>query len=199
MTTINKGKHGKFRIKDDLRRFFTPSEWERFYDTLHPNHKFPFLFLFSTGMRYNEAKNVLVGDIDWQNKWIDVKKPKGGRLRKRIAHITTYFKKQLKYQIAISELKPEDNFKFPTIQGMNKTMKNTCKKIGIKDYLDFSPHNLRKTHENFLLAIDKDMYRIEQHMGHSAKTAMGHYVSGAIIKREEDKNKIRKWFGDMFE
>lgn len=199
MPIINKGKHGKFRIKDDLRRFFTPTEWGRFYDTLHPKHKFHFNFLFSTGMRYNEAKNVLVGDIDWQNKWIDIRKPKGGRTRKRYSHFASEFKRQMSKYIAFNGLKPEDNFNFPTIQGMNKVMKKACKECGIKDWEDFSPHNIRKTHENYLLAIDKNMYHIQKHMGHTIKIADAHYISGAIIKGEDDKNKIRKWFGDMFE
>ena len=199
MPTINKGRWGKFRLKENPKRFFSPSEWEKFFNLLHPRNKFHFLFLFSTGMRYNEAKCVLVGDIDWQHKWIEVKKPKGGRLRIRYSHISSEFKRQMSKYIAFNDLKPEDDFGFPTIQGMNKVLKSTCKESGIVDYLDFSIHNIRKTHENFLLVIKKDMHNIQLHMGHRIEVAMAHYISGAIIKDEKEKEMIRKWFGDIFE
>jgi len=199
MVLVAKGRWGKYSLKENPKRFFTPIEWTKFFNELHPRNKFHFLFLFSTGMRYNEAKQVVVGDIDFGRKWIVVKKAKGGRGKIRYSHFSTNFIKHLRYHISFNNLKNVDVLGFPTIQGMNKILKRTCKKIGIKDYKDFSIHNIRKTHENYLLALGKHHFHISNHMGHTIDIASGHYISGALIKGDVEKNKIKKWFGDMFE
>jgi len=95
-------------------------------------------------------------------------------------------------------LQGKDNFNFPTIQGHRQYMQRVLRKIGIKDWRDFSCHNLRKTHENFLVSLNVSDTKITRHMGHTEKTANEHYISGAYIKDKKQLDKIRMWLGDAF-
>lgn len=198
MEVLQKGLHGKYTLKSNPKRFFYPKEWIKFYDSLKSHYKFHFDFLFNTGMRYNEAKHIIVSDIDFSRKWIVITKAKGGRSRIRYVHFTKEFGKRIKSYIDLYNLSSDDDFKFPTIQCITQILKRHCKLIGIKDWQNFSAHNIRKTHENYLLAIDKNIMHIQGHMGHTIQIAEAHYVSGALIKDEIEKRMIKNWFGEMF-
>ncbi len=190
-------KKGVYREKENKVRFFNPDEYEKFIYAVSPKWRNYYWFLMLTGLRYKEAKNVKVGDIDFANKQIIILKPKGGV--QRYCHLSSYGVKLIRQWKMSDNLKEKDMFSFPTIQHLIQLMKKTCKEQGIKDYPDFSVHNLRKTHENYLLALGKDEMKLTRHMGHTPKTAQQHYLSSAFIKDKSQLDKIRTWLSDIFE
>lgn len=188
---------GVYRTKENKIRFFNPDEWETFiYDT-NNRLKFYYWFLFLTGVRYKEAKNIKIKDIDFANRQIIILKPKGDV--QRYAHLSSFTVKQIRNYKIENNLREEDTFNFPTIQHLIQTMKKTCQQKKIAGWKDFSVHNLRKTHENYLIALNKDETRITKHMGHTMKTAQEHYLSSGFIKDKKQLDKIRQWLGDIFE
>lgn len=190
-------KKGVYREKEIATRYFNPDEWEMFIYKIEPNLRFYYWFLMLTGARYKEAKNIKVKHIDFKNKQIIIVEPKGGKIM-RYVQLSSYTVKLIKQYIADNNIKDDDTFNFKTIQHLIQTMKKTCKQEGLSNWQDFSVHNLRKTHENYLRTLDLDVNRITQHMGHTMKTAMNHYLSSAFIKDKKQLDKIRVWLGDIF-
>jgi integrase len=187
-------KKGVYREKENKVRFLNPDEWETIIYDIKDNLRKYYWFLLLTGMRYKEAKHVKKGHINWGNKSIIIFKPKGGVQRN--ANFSSFGKRKL--QEMFSNLSEEDTLKFPTIQHLIQTLHKVCRKHKIKYWQDISVHNLRKQHENYLLALDLPYQKITVHMGHTAKTALEHYNSSEFIKEKKQLDKIRIWFADIF-
>lgn len=234
------GKWGKYYIKENPKRFFYPREWLDFINNVPARYKFFFNFLLQTGMRFREAAEVRVEDIDFDRNTIFVRfaktrtsKPKkyivcecgekinynkkisfcprcGRKLDKnkiiikgkqetrrktRYIKISQAFAGELLAFIKQNKLKKNDllfqldnkKVKYVTL---NHILKNVCKKIGIKDWKDFSIHNIRKTHENYMLAINNNVLALSQHMGHTIDVASGYYVANTLFN-EQDKGMVR--------
>ncbi len=199
MNTTKRGtkKGTTLRRKENRTRFFDPDEWEKFIYSCNNNWRKYFWIMMLTGLRYNEAKHVQIKYIDWKNRWITIIKAKGNK--QRPVHLSSYAVKKLRSYISEENLQPDSTFNFPTLQGMRQYMQKRCKEQHIQGWEDLSSHNLRKTHENYLLALNKDNIKVAAHMGHTQKTAMEHYISGAFIKDKKQLDKIRQWLGDIFE
>ncbi len=186
------------RKKENPTRFFTPREWEKFIYACDNKWRPYFWMMMLTGMRHNEISNIKPKDIDHGNRWIIVLKAKGGKQNIRYVNLSKYAYNYIKSFISENHLGREDVFKFPTRQGMRQYMHKIGKKEKISGWEDLSTHNLRKTHENYLMALDLHQGKVSKHMGHSGKTAMDHYISSAIIKDKKDLEHIRKWLEDIF-
>jgi integrase len=191
---VNKGV---YRPKEISTRYFNPDEWEEFIYLTSNNLRFYYWFLMLTGMRYKEARNVKWNNIDISNKQLIVTNPKGGKVM-RYVQLSSYTIKLLKQYKQDNNISDEDTFKFPTIQHLIQTMKRILKNKKISYWQDYSVHNLRKTHENYLMALSLDNSRVTMHMGHNQKTAVGHYLSSSFIKDKKQLDKIRLWLGDIF-
>lgn len=187
-------KKGVYREKYNKVRFLNPDEWETFYYSLSENNRKYFMFLFLTGMRYKEAKHVTLDHFDWSNREIIIYKPKGGLQRQ--VNFSSWGKKEIK---RIFEGKNKnDTLNFPTIQHMRHLLQKHCRENKIKNWEDLSVHNIRKQHENYLIALDLPYQKISKHMGHTPKTAQEHYNSSSFIKDKKQLDKIRTWLGDIF-
>jgi len=218
-------KDGKrYSVRDDRSRFFYPSEWIKFFDSLTKKQKFTFRFLISTGCRINEARHVKVGDIDLDNKRIiiritKIKAKKGEKNHKpRTIPISSQFAKYLKsvfnknnltneYYLASSNNPNNDEmlenpklFKGGILSNpaSHLALKKTLKKIGIKDWKNFSIHNIRKSLETWFVALNVDGMKITAHIGHDLKTAAQHYVSADVFSFEE-KKQMRLIIGDLYQ
>lgn len=187
-------KKGVYREKINKVKFLDPDEWEKFYYSLDDNNRKYFMFLFLTGMRYKEAKNVCDEHIDWNQRQIIVYKPKGGI--QRYSNFSSWGKREIKQMFERKDKK--ETLHFPSIQHMRHLLHKHCREQNIKDWQDLSVHNIRKQHENYLIALDIQNNKITKHMGHTAKTALEHYNSSAFIKDKKQLDKIRIWFGDIF-
>lgn len=228
-------KGSEYRKKEDLRRFFYPQEWNKFYNALPENSKFYFSFLMQTGARYKELKHVELRDIDFERNAIKIRYAKNriGGIKKvkitcdnckektylskkliycpncgskldeeklketynkkvtkrrreiRTVKISEPFKEELKRIKNKNKMNLTDTFNFPSIQALRQMMHKKLKEVGIKDWREFTPHNIRKTHENYLLATGSNPLSLRMHMGHSIDVATAHYISNNIFSQEE--------------
>jgi len=230
-------KGTEYRKKENIKRFFYPEEWNKFYNNLKSDKlRFYFNFLMQTGARYFELSHIEVRDIDFERHFIKIRfaKTRIGGMKKikilcescksrinlskdlkfcplcgteienreelyslyqnkitkrrrdiRDVKISDRFTQDLKNYIDKNKLNQNDIFKFPTIQHLNQTMKKILNKIGINDWKDFSLHNIRKTHENYLIATGSNVLSMRMHMGHSIDVASAHYISSNLFKDEE--------------
>lgn len=185
---------GIYRAKINKVRFLDPDEWETFIYSVNDNLSKHFWFLLLTGLRYKEAKHVQKKHIDWNNKSLVVFKPKGGI--QRYVNFSSFGKSRIKDMFEGKN--DNDTLKFPSIQHLRFVLHEICKEKRIEGWEDLSVHNIRKQHENYLIALDLPQNKITKHMGHTAKTAIEHYNSSKFIKDKKQLDKIRKWFNDIF-
>lgn len=187
-------KKGVYREKENKVRFLDPNEWEDFIYSTKETIRKHFYFLFLTGLRYKEAKNVKKTHINWTNRTITIFRPKGGV--QRHANFSTYGKRKIRDMFEGKDY--EETLDFPTIQHLRQTLHRICKEKNIKYWKDISVHNIRKQHENYLVALNFSQNKITAHMGHTMKTAAEHYNSSEFIKDKKQLDKIREWMGDIF-
>ncbi|MCK5293666.1 MAG: tyrosine-type recombinase/integrase [Arcobacteraceae bacterium] len=197
--TLSSGK--SYSVRSHRDRFFFPKEWKKYFDCLKQSQKKTNDCLISTGARINEIRNVEVGDIDLGNKRIilritKVKSKKGEKNpRPRTIPISSQFARRLK-----SYVKDKDNNEkigLLSTPASNIAMKKSLQKAGIKDWQMFSIHNIRKTIENWLLALGVDGVTISRHFGHDIHTALQHYASPDIFSWKE-KTEMREIIGDLY-
>jgi integrase len=197
-------KNGRsYTVRSNRDRFFFPDEWCKFFDKAKTKQQFTFKFLINTGARINEARNVKVSDIDLERKRIVLRitkvkaKKKEKAPRPRIIPISTQFAKYLKKYIREAKLGYEDYLGILSTPAANIGMKKALKLGGIKDWQMFSIHNIRKTLETWLVALEVDGLKITAHIGHSMQTAASHYISADVFSWEE-KSKMREIIGDLY-
>ena len=194
----------KYSVRSNRDKFFFPGEWIKFFEALKDTQKPTFHFLINTGARINEARHVKVEDIDLINRRLvlrvtKVKSKKGEKNpRPRIIPISTGFAKWLKAYITRYSLSPQETLGFLSTPAAHLAMKKASEKAGISEWYMFSVHNVRKTFENWLMALDIDGLKITAHVGHSLAVAAGHYISADVFGLQERKD-IRLILGDLYE
>ena len=198
-------KNGRrYSIRTHRDRFFYPDEWGRFFEVLKTKQKFTFNFLINTGARINEARHVRVEDIDLERQRMILRvtkvKSRAGEKhpRPRTIPLSSKFTKYLKKYIKERGLQNPDYLGILSTPAANIAMKKALKKAGIKDWYMFSVHNVRKTLETWLMALNVDGLKIVAHIGHSMAVAAKNYVSADIFSWEE-KKQIRMIIGDLYE
>jgi len=84
-----------------------------------------------------------------------------------------------------------------TSQTVWSMLKRKLKKIGIKDYYNFSLHNIRKTQGMYLVALNIPDREICFRLGHDMNTFMKHYGSPNIFDGKQ-KSQMIKILGDVY-
>lgn len=197
-------KDGKsYSVRDDRSRYFFPEEWIKFYDTIKEEKQPIFDCLINTGARIEEALNIKPKDFDWERNNLTLrvtkmKAAKGERIGKpRTFVISSQFARRMRAYINKNKLNDNDLL-FPiTKQAVSQLMKRILKKIEVKDWYNFSLHNIRKTHGNYLKALGIDSGEICYRLGHDLNTFIKHYGSANIFDRK-DKTLMVKILGDVY-
>jgi len=198
--TLSDGR--KYTVRNNRDRFFYPSEWMKFFDVLKSKQKITFDCLISTGARINEIRNVSVGDIDFVNKRLILRvtkvKAKAGEKnpRPRTIPLSTQFVRRLRGYVAGKS--NDELIGILSTPAANIGMKKGLQKAGIVDWQMFSVHNVRKTMETWLLALDVGEGKLSKHMGHNIATMIQHYVSPDVFSWQE-KSKMREILGDLYQ
>jgi integrase len=206
-----------YTIRNTRQRFFFPDEWVAFFEVLKLKQKITFHFLVNTGARINEIRNIKVSDVDLERgnivlritkriinisprrilkmkaNNIDIK----GERKIRVISVSSQFIKYIRAVIKEYGLKQDDYFPILSTPAANIAMKNALQKANISDWDMFSLHNVRKTLETWLLALDVDSFKIVKHFGHTSAVALKHYVSGDTFSYN-DKMTMRMIIGDLF-
>lgn len=226
LITITKSDGKKYTIRKDRRRYFFPDEWIKFIDSFkNKKHKLLFNLSLHCGGRIMEVLHVKPRDIDFDRGTISLEVVKHRAAKKRFAtgksrtfFISPKMIRELKYYK--NKFKVEDNQyfflnnkklpeKYEELSNKNKKeyfnsckisygnmLKSHLKKIGIKDYRDFSLHNIRKTYGNWMRLFISDMDELCYRMGHDKETFMKHYGSSLLFESRE-KIKIQKIMGEV--
>ena len=194
-----------YSVRANRDRFFYPNEWFKFFDTLTSNQKMTFDILMNTGARINEVIHVKVGDIDFERNNIllrvtKVKAKKGEKNpRPRTISLSTQFARRLKKYVLDKKLNNEDYIGLLSAPASHIAMKKTLQRIGIKDWYMFSIHNIRKTHGNYLKALQlTSESEICKRLGHDYNTFLKSYVSADIFTFK-DKQEMKLILGDLYQ
>jgi len=185
--------------KPNPKRFFYPAEFNKFVAEIkNSKHKFVLEFLLNTGARYDEARQVEVRDINFEREMVLIKHAKGGHGRQREVIISSGFARKIESYIRENNIGKLDGLNFPSIQYAEKMIKKYCKAADINDPENFSCHTFRKTLENWLVALNVNIFEIQQHMGHTLDVAHVHYIANQYIT-QDDKVLIRSILGNLFQ
>ena len=97
-----------------------------------------------------------------------------------------------------NELDNSERKKYYTskVVSYSRILKGRAKKSGIKDWHNFSPHNLRKTYGMWMRTFNKEMSELCYRMGHDMDTYLAHYGS-SLIFTESDRRLIQQIMGDV--
>jgi integrase len=207
-----KGSNTNYSVRANRDRFFYPNEWMKFYDLLKDSQKMTFDFLMQTGCRINEAIHVKAGDIDFERNTIilrvtKVKAKKGEKNpRPRTISISRQFAGRLKKYVNANNLKNEDYLGLLSAPAAHIAMKGAKRnpggalvKAGIQDWYMFSIHNIRKTHGNYLKALQATSEsEICKRLGHDYNTFLKAYVSADIFNFKDIQN-MKLILGDIYQ
>lgn len=193
----------KYSVREDRSRFFFPEEWERFIRKVRINKRLIFETLIQTGARIEEALNLQPRDFDWtrNNLTLRVTKIKARKKEKvgkaRTLPVSSQYIRKVRAYINKNNTLDKD-YLFPTDKNaVYKMMKRVLRRAEIKDDWNFSLHNIRKTHGNWLKALEVPAEEICTRLGHDFNTYLKHYGSPNIFDRK-DKVLMIKILGDVY-
>jgi integrase len=215
----------KYTVRDDRRRYFFPGEWEKFMGQItNKEHRFFFLTLLHTGGRIMEVLNLKHENIDVERGTITftmVKQRKANKNayaigKSRGFFVASNYIKEYKSFTRGKTINPKDYIflnnlpeNYESLNNKEKQkyfsskkisysaiLKSKLKKVGIQDYYNFSPHNIRKTYGMWMRTFNKEMSELCYRMGHDIDTYMAHYGS-SLIFNDEERRKIAQIFGDV--
>ena len=215
-------KDGKsYSVRDDRSRIFTPDEWNRFFNSLKENQKPLFDCLIQSGARISEVLSLKKRNINFKEKMItfEVVKGKGSFSdgNKRTIKISTQYLKRLEkycenltfenYLFIDNKKLPKDYFHWDNSKRKKyykiksnapfRLMKRKLIKAGIKDWYNFSLHNIRKSSECWLNYLGNNHLILLKHFGHDKCTALKHYINSDTYNHNY-KFKARLIMGDLY-
>lgn len=186
----------------DTNRFFFPDEWKKFNKSIVKRRSYMlYELMFNTGARFDEAKHLRPIDFDFERNNVRLwktktKAKKGEKVGKpRTISLSSDFSRKIKK--FCSDKKPDEYLWEVSQAGFNQLMKAKIKKLGIKDYTNFSSHNIRKTHGMYLKSLGIDIAEICTRLGHDYNTYIKHYGSADVFS-EKDMRAIRELLGDLY-
>jgi len=183
------------KIKEDKYRFFYPPEFEKMLDYLNKNGKFTARFMINTGCRINEARGFKQDPIfDNERSNITLIHTKvRARLkektpRSRTIPISKSFFNKLKKELSTHRILSTNAF--------NIALRKACKEANIKNYEQFSSHNIRKTFATWLLSLGCDGFKLAKHLGHTPNELARDYATNDVFNHS-DKQIIRSILKDL--
>lgn len=193
----------KYSVRTDRSAYFFPDRWELFFKIIKIEKQPIFDALISSGARIEEALNIKPEDFDWERNNLTLKvtktKAKKGEVagKKRTFQISSQFARRMRKYINDNNIQ-QGHVLFPiTKQAVAQMFKRGLQKAEFKDWYMFSLHNIRKTHGNWLKALDISSDEICLRLGHDHNTYLKHYGSASIFDRK-DKMLMIKILGDVY-
>lgn len=189
-------------MKADKNKFLFPDEWKNFIKSIEKSKNLMLYELqFNTGARFDEARHIRPIDIDFDRNNVRLWKTKT-RAKKgekvgapRTISLSAEFTKRLKK--FCKDKKPDAYLWKVSQAGYNQLLKRKLSKLKIKDFKDYSSHNIRKTHGMYLKALGIDLAEICTRLGHDYDTYIQHYGSADIFS-EKDMRSIRELLGNLY-
>lgn len=191
-------------MKTDNNRFLFPHEYKEMLklitDKRSKDTKVLIELQFHTGARFDELLHVRPRDFDFDRATLHLwktktKAKKGEKVGKpRTIVLEDKFAKKMQRFVKTKKW-GESLFKISQA-GYNQLIKAKLKKAGLEHWKEFSSHNIRKTHGNYLKALNVQDSEICLRLGHDMNTFIGHYGSASIFN-DSDMREIRNLLGDL--
>lgn len=201
---IGKKSNGvNYTVRTDRSSYFFPDRWIKFYSVIKDEKKQIFDTLINTGARIEEALNIKPEDYDWERNHLTLKVTKTKAVKgetigkKRSFVISSQYAKRMRKYINDKKIKEGQILFSVTKQAVTQMFKRGLKRAEFKDWKQFSLHNIRKTHGNWLKALDINSDEICLRLGHTHDTYLKHYGSASLFDRK-DKIIIIKILGDVY-
>jgi len=192
----------KYSVRDDRSRFFFPNEWIAFMEKIKLEKKLLFETAIQTGGRIEEILNLKPRDFDWERNNLTlrvtkIKARKGESIgKKRTLPVSSQFTRRVRGYINRNKI-GDDSFLFPVSkQSVWQMLRRQLKGVVVDDW-NFGLHNIRKTHGNWLKALEVPAEEICTRLGHDFNTYLKHYGSPNIFDRA-DKQLMIKILGDVY-
>jgi len=211
---------------DRRRYFFPEEWNRFISEIKNKQHRFFFYTLLFTGARIMEALNLKYEDINVERGTVNFKVVKQRKAKKnfyavgksRGFFVCSNFIKEYKSFIRNKNINSKEyiflnNSKLPEnydtldnserkkyyqskVVSYSRIIKRVTKKIGIKDWFNFSPHNFRKTYGMWHRVFLSDSGELCYRMGHDIDTYIAHYGS-SLIFTDSERRKIEKIMGEV--
>jgi len=192
----------KYSVRDDRSRFFFPNEWIAFIEKIKPEKRILFETLIQTGARIEEALHIKPKHFDWTRNNLTlrvtkIKARKGETVGKaRTLPVSSQYTRKVKAYINRNMIQ-DNQVLFPkTKQAVWQMLRRKLKGV-VDDDWNFGLHNIRKTHGNWLKALEVPAEEICTRLGHDFNTYLKHYSSPNIFDRK-DKMLMIKILGDVY-
>jgi integrase len=192
-----------YTVRDDRSAYFFPERWQKFFDTIKAEKQSIFDILINTGARIEEALNIKPEDFDWErnNLTLKVTKTKAAKGetvgRKRTFSISSQLSRRMRKYIGDNKFQVGQVLFPVSKQAVSQMFKRNLQKAEFTDWQQFSLHNIRKTHGNWLKALEIPSDEICLRLGHDHNTYLRHYGSASIFDRK-DKILMIKILGDVY-
>lgn len=126
-------------------------------------------FIFSTGMRVCECSNVLISDIDWQQKSVKIRHGKGDK--ERIVFFNA--ESELSLEMYLATRKDDNEYLFvSTKKPYNKLSERSIQiiihEVGARCNIHAFPHKLRHTFATHGIRCGMPLERLQALMGHES-------------------------------
>jgi integrase len=169
------------RVNNEIVRYFTPDENNKFITALFQNYKDNkvqeflrngFGFAFATGLRRGEVFKLEEKDVDLDRQIIHLRNPKSGKDKYvELSDLGRYFflaqiEAKKKYGVVCEPV-------FCTCHGTSPWL-NFKKKAGLP--MDFRFHDLRHNFATLVLTISKDLRIVQRLLTHSKVTTTERYA-----------------------
>ncbi len=195
----------KYHIKQDKKAFLYPKQFKEFYNKLTEHQQVYFKIVINTGARINEILNLTPNDISLDRNQLTFLITKVRHMKKetrpepRTIQVSAEFKSWIDRYIKRNNLKKDEKIVKMSAPGIHLLIKRKLKDISLGNYSykDFSSHNFRKTHGNWLKAIGIPGEEIASRLGHDMNTMLRHYVSPTLFN-VEDRILIVDELGDLY-
>lgn len=204
-TRVGVRKDGtKYTVRNHRKAFFFPETWLEFYDKLTNKQRVTFNYLIQTGARIMEVQHIKVGDVNYDNCFIVLRRTKvRSRLGESIPQprwvkISPDFTKWLRKVTKEYKLKHGDTFPILSDSHSNRVLKKVLHELKVRDYYMYSVHNIRKTHETWMLALGFDLGVVAKRLGHKKETALEAYLTEDIFTLKQ-KDQMLLILGEIYE
>ena len=195
----------KYTLKQEQNKksFFYPDEWMNFYSLLKEKNKICFDILIQTGCRINEGRFITPRQVKEDRRTLFLSQTKVRALEGekhptgRLIPISSEFTAKLIKFAKNNAMKEGDFYPMLSTPQMNKIIKENCKMINKAGFRDMSAHNIRKTFENWVIALGIEPFIVANHLGHNLSVAQKNYVSPDVFT-PNDKILIRRVLGDLY-
>lgn len=200
-----------YSVRKDRHAYFFPDIWNKLMGVMNQNQKDFFDGLLLSGARIDEWLHVRPKDFSWDrnNLKLYVTKVKAKKKQTKVLggqsrefNMSSQYIRRIKAYIKRNNIGNDERLFKTTKQNAWQILRRKLQKIGIKDYWQYSLHNIRKTTGMWLKTIqhrgkDLDSDEICMRLGHDHNTFLKHYGSPSIFT-DSDRDKIIDILGDVY-